>query len=149
MRRPPTSSSASQALLSSAPAVRRPPASGLSRRRLLGAAPLLVAALAGLGLGCKDSKPSGSAGASTPNAPASSEIVVGHYGSLTGNTAHFGQDTDKAIRLAIDEVNAAGGVLGKKVRLVTLDDRGDSAEAANAVTRLIDVEKVVTIIGEV
>jgi branched-chain amino acid transport system substrate-binding protein len=111
---------------------------------------LLVAALAGLSFGCKDSKPSGSgSGTSSPNAPANSEIVVGHYASLTGNTAHFGQDTDKAIRLAIDEVNAAGGVLGKKVRLVTLDDRGDSAEAANAVTRLIDVEKVVAIIGEV
>jgi branched-chain amino acid transport system substrate-binding protein len=138
MRRQPTSSSSSRALSSGV-------AAGLSRRFLLGAALALLG-----GFGCKDSKPSGSSGsASTPNAPASSEIVVGHYGSLTGNTAHFGQDTDKAIRLAIDEVNAAGGVLGKKVRLVTLDDRGDSAEAANAVTRLIDVEKVVTLIGEV
>jgi branched-chain amino acid transport system substrate-binding protein len=142
MRRPPTSSSSSQAL--SKPRVSGPQ-SGISRRFLLGAGLAVV-----VGFGCKDSKPSGSSGsASTPNAPASSEIVVGHYGSLTGNTAHFGQDTDKAIRLAIDEVNAAGGVLGKKVRLVTLDDRGDSAEAANAVTRLIDVEKVVAIIGEV
>jgi branched-chain amino acid transport system substrate-binding protein len=138
MRRLPTSSS-SQAISSGAIPARR-----LSRRFLLAALAVLA------GLGCKDSKPSGSSGSATsPNAPASSEIVVGHYASLTGNTAHFGQDTDKAIRLAIDEVNAAGGVLGKKVRLVTLDDRGDSAEAANAVTRLIDVEKVVTIIGEV
>ncbi|HVZ34111.1 MAG TPA: ABC transporter substrate-binding protein, partial [Polyangiaceae bacterium] len=78
-----------------------------------------------------------------------SEIVIGHYGSLTGNTAHFGQDTDKAVRLAVDEQNAAGGLLGKKIRVVTLDDRGDSAEAANAVTRLIDVEKVSALIGEV
>ena len=68
---------------------------------------------------------------------------------MTGNTAHFGQDTDKAVRLAVDEVNAAGGVLKKKVRVVTLDDRGDSAEAANAVSRLIDVEKADAILGEV
>jgi branched-chain amino acid transport system substrate-binding protein len=68
---------------------------------------------------------------------------------MTGNTAHFGQDTDKAVRLAVDEANAAGGVLGKKVRVVTLDDRGDSAEAASAVTRLIDVEHVTALIGEV
>lgn len=75
--------------------------------------------------------------------------MIGHYASLTGNTAHFGQDTDKAVRLAVDEQNAAGGVLGKQIRVVTLDDRGDSAEAANAVTRLIDVEKVSALIGEV
>ncbi|MBK7585315.1 MAG: ABC transporter substrate-binding protein [Myxococcales bacterium] len=77
------------------------------------------------------------------------EIVIGHYASMTGSTAHFGQDTDKAVRLAVDEVNAAGGVLGKQVKIVTLDTRGDSAEAANAVTRLIDVEKSVAILGEV
>ncbi|HTV23424.1 MAG TPA: ABC transporter substrate-binding protein, partial [Polyangiaceae bacterium] len=95
------------------------------------------------------SKPDGAAGAQPSGAEAASEIVIGHYGSMTGNTAHFGQDTDKAIRLAVDEQNAAGGLLGKKIKVVTLDDRGDSAEAANAVSRLIDVEKVVALIGEV
>jgi branched-chain amino acid transport system substrate-binding protein len=101
-----------------------------------------------LGLGCKDTKPSGDAPGSAP-APQSAEIVIGHYASMTGNTAHFGQDTDKAVRLAIDEQNASGGLLGKTVRVVTLDDRGDSAEAANAVSRLIDVEKASAILGEV
>jgi branched-chain amino acid transport system substrate-binding protein len=127
------------------PLIARAPSPAIGRRFWLAAALSLLA-----GFGCKESKPEASSGSgTTPNAPASNEIVVGHYGSLTGNTAHFGQDTDKAIRLAIDEVNAAGGVLGKQVRLVTLDDRGDSAEAANAVTRLIDVEKVNALIGEV
>ncbi len=93
-----------------------------------------------------DCKKSGGGNGSSGSA---GEIVVGHYASMTGNTAHFGQDTDKAIRLAVDEANAAGGVLGRKVKVVTLDDRGDSAEAANAVTRLIDVEKVHAILGEV
>jgi branched-chain amino acid transport system substrate-binding protein len=51
--------------------------------------------------------------------------------------------------MAIEEANAKGGVLGKKIKLVTLDDRGDSAEAANAVSRLIDVEKVSALLGEV
>jgi branched-chain amino acid transport system substrate-binding protein len=97
--------------------------------------------------GCKEPK---SEGDSASRGPADSkEFVIGHYGSLTGNTAHFGQDTDKAIRLAVDEVNSAGGLLGKTVKLVTLDDRGDSAEAANAVTRLIDVENAQAILGEV
>lgn len=101
--------------------------------------------------GCKKSNsgagPGGSATGGGP--PPSAEIVIGHYGSMTGNTAHFGQDTDRAIQLAVEEANAKGGVLGRKVKLVTLDDRGDSAEAANAVTRLIDVEKVSALIGEV
>ena len=78
-----------------------------------------------------------------------SEIVIGHYASMTGSTAHFGQDTDRGVRLAIEEANAKGGVLGKKIRVVTLDTRGDSAEAASAVTRLIDIEKVNALLGEV
>ncbi len=78
-----------------------------------------------------------------------SEIVIGHYGSMTGSTAHFGQDTDRGVRLAIEEANAKGGVLGKQIRVVTLDTRGDSAEAANAVTRLIDIEKATSLLGEV
>ncbi|HEY4103979.1 MAG TPA: ABC transporter substrate-binding protein, partial [Polyangiaceae bacterium] len=90
----------------------------------------------GLGVGCKK-KPGSGTGSGD-----SSEIVVGHYGSMTGSKAYFGQDTDRGIRLAIDEANAKGGALGKKIRVVTLDTRGDSAEAANAVSRLIDVEKV-------
>lgn len=80
---------------------------------------------------------------------ASTEIVIGHYASMTGSTAHFGQDTDRGVRLAIEEANAKGGVLGTKLKLVTLDTRGDSAEAANAVNRLIDVEKVSAVLGEV
>jgi branched-chain amino acid transport system substrate-binding protein len=127
----------------------RPPSA--ARRRLLAFGSLggLSLALGSFGLaGCKDSKPEGGAGAQ-PSGGTSSELVIGHYGSMTGNTAHFGQDTDKAIRLAVDQQNAAGGVLGKQVRVVTLDDRGDSAEAANSVSRLIDVEKVVALIGEV
>jgi len=96
-------------------------------------------------VGCKKSS-EGSGSARAADAP---EIVVGHYASMTGSTAHFGQDTDRGVRLAIEEANAAGGVLGKKLKLVTLDTRGDSAEAANAVNRLIDVEKVSAVIGEV
>jgi len=105
--------------------------------------------LLALGAACKKPEAAPSpAGSGSPEAP-SPGLVIGHYASLTGNTAHFGQDTDKAVRLAVDEVNAGGGVLGKPVRVTTLDDRGDSAEAANAVTRLLDVEHVNALIGEV
>jgi branched-chain amino acid transport system substrate-binding protein len=99
-------------------------------------------------IGCKKPAPEGGTTAGTATA-ASTEIVFGHFASMTGSTAHFGQDTDRGVRMAIEEANAKGGVLGKKIKLVTLDDRGDSAEAANAVSRLIDVEKVSALLGEV
>ncbi|HWZ90876.1 MAG TPA: ABC transporter substrate-binding protein [Polyangiaceae bacterium] len=100
-----------------------------------------------LTIGCKQK--TGDGAASGDGGTGTSEIVIGHYASMTGSTAHFGQDTDRGVRLAIDEANAKGGVLGKKLRVVTLDTRGDSAEAANAVNRLIDVEKVTALLGEV
>lgn len=123
------------------------PVSLPARRRWLRAV-LSAALLLGFGAACKDSKSDGSTGSRSPE-NADAALVIGHFASLTGNTAHFGQDTDKAVRLAVEEQNAAGGLLGKQIRLVTLDDRGDSAEAANAVSRLIDVEKASAILGEV
>jgi branched-chain amino acid transport system substrate-binding protein len=77
------------------------------------------------------------------------EILVGEYGSLTGSEATFGTSTNKGVRLAIDEINAAGGLHGKQIKLITLDDQGKAEEAAQAVTRLITQDKVVAVLGEV
>lgn len=77
------------------------------------------------------------------------EIVIGHFASMTGPQATFGISTDQAIRLAIKEKNAAGGIKGKKIALVTIDDAGKQAEAATAVTRLINDHEAVAILGEV
>jgi branched-chain amino acid transport system substrate-binding protein len=106
-------------------------------------------ALLALFAACKKSGDNPAPGASGSPAAASRGLVIGHFASMTGNTAHFGQDTDKAVNLAVEEINAAGGLLGKPVKVTTLDDRGDSAEAASAVSRLIDVERVNALIGEV
>jgi branched-chain amino acid transport system substrate-binding protein len=119
----------------------------LKRRNLLVFAGLATTAAL---TGCKSRSGSEtqSTEQSTPAAE-SGEIVIGHYASMTGSIAHFGQDTDKAVRLALGEINAAGGIRGRLLKVVTLDTRGDSAEASNAVSRLIDVEKVTALIGEV
>jgi branched-chain amino acid transport system substrate-binding protein len=77
------------------------------------------------------------------------EILVGHYGSMTGPTATFGISTDNGIKLAIDEVNAKGGIKGKKIKLITLDTEGKSQVAAAVVTRLINQNNVVAVLGEV
>jgi len=77
------------------------------------------------------------------------EIVVGHYGSMTGEQATFGKSTQMGIDLALDEINAKGGVLGKKVRVAAEDTRGLEPDAKTAAQRLVDKENVVALIGEV
>ncbi|HRO66036.1 MAG TPA: ABC transporter substrate-binding protein [Pseudobdellovibrionaceae bacterium] len=77
------------------------------------------------------------------------EIRIGEFGSLTGNDATFGLSTNKGIRLAIDEANEKGGIKGKKIKLITLDDQGRDTEAVQVVTRLITQENVVAVLGEV
>jgi branched-chain amino acid transport system substrate-binding protein len=88
-------------------------------------------------------------GCAHSGAPAPDEIRVGHYASLSGSEATFGQSTDNGIRLAVDAINGAGGIHGKKVRLITYDDRGDAKEAGTAVTRLINRDQVAAVLGEV
>ncbi|HJT24931.1 MAG TPA: ABC transporter substrate-binding protein [bacterium] len=77
------------------------------------------------------------------------EIRIGEYGSLTGSQATFGISTQNGIQLAVDEVNAAGGVNGKTLKVMVLDDQGKPEEAAVAVTKLITEDKAQVILGEV
>lgn len=77
------------------------------------------------------------------------EIRIGEFGSLTGSTATFGRSTHQGILLAVDEVNAAGGLLEKKIKLLTEDDRSLPEEAKTAVLKLIKQQNVVALIGEV
>ncbi len=75
-------------------------------------------------------------------------IPVGFYGSLTGSTATFGQSGKNGSTLAFDEINARGGVLGERIALHVEDDRGEAAEAASAVSKLIARDHVVGLLGE-
>ena len=76
-------------------------------------------------------------------------VKIGEYASLTGKEAAFGQSSHKGTLLAIEEINAAGGVLGKKVELITEDDQSKQGESATIVKKLISRDKVVGILGEV
>jgi branched-chain amino acid transport system substrate-binding protein len=129
------------------------------RRSFLTASVWFVCALAG----CEKKQPAGTDG--TPPSPApvtpataaapvdADTILFGEVGSLTGAQATFGISTKNGIQMAIDEVNAAGGVTvdgkAKKIAVRVYDDQGKSEEAANAVTRLINQDKVAVILGEV
>jgi branched-chain amino acid transport system substrate-binding protein len=76
-------------------------------------------------------------------------IVVGHVASMTGDTATFGRSADQGMRMAIEELNAKGGVLGKKLTLVTEDDRSVTEEARTAAQKLLQRDKVIALLGEV
>jgi branched-chain amino acid transport system substrate-binding protein len=77
------------------------------------------------------------------------EILIGEYASLTGSEATFGISSDNGLKLAVNEVNSSGGVLGKKIKLITYDDQGKPSEAATVVQKLINKDRVVAIVGEV
>ncbi len=76
------------------------------------------------------------------------EIRIGVYGSLTGTTATFGQSTQKGVDMAVAETNGSGGVLGKQLRVFVEDDQGRPEEAQTVVTRLINRDRVIAVIGE-
>jgi len=77
------------------------------------------------------------------------EIPVGEFASLTGKEATFGQSSHEGTQLAVEEINAAGGVLGKKIKLLTEDNGSKPGESANAVNKLIAKDGVAAILGEV
>ncbi len=76
-------------------------------------------------------------------------LKIGEFASLTGKEAAFGQSSHKGTQLAIEEANATGGVLGKKIELVTEDNQSKAGESATVVKKMISRDKVVAILGEV
>ena len=107
---------------------------------------LAVSVLSLMLFGCPP-KEGGASGKNT--AVSGNEIPVGEYGSMTGLQATFGQSTHNGILMAADEINSAGGVKGKKIKVISEDDQSKQEEAANTVTKLISGNNVVAIIGEV
>lgn len=81
--------------------------------------------------------------------PSQGPIRIGEVGSLTGTDASFGESTHKGILLAVNEINASGGIGGRKLELITLDDQGKPSEAVLAITKLIQQQKVQAVLGEV
>ena len=76
-------------------------------------------------------------------------IKVGEFASLTGKEATFGISSHEGTQLAIEELNKAGGLLGKQFELLTEDDLSKAGEPATVVNKLISRDGVVAILGEV
>lgn len=79
----------------------------------------------------------------------SDTIKIGLLTPKTGKVAQYGINVENAAKLAIDEVNAAGGINGKQVELIAYDNKGDATESINLFKRLVDNDKVVAVVGPV
>jgi branched-chain amino acid transport system substrate-binding protein len=109
---------------------------------------LLVAMLAAGAFGCKKKEEAPKEAAAPAAAPAADTIKIGFLGALTGDVAMFGKPTLDGMKMAAEELNAAGGVLGKKIEIVEADNRGDKQEGASVTQKLISRDKVIAIVGD-
>jgi branched-chain amino acid transport system substrate-binding protein len=75
------------------------------------------------------------------------EIKIGAVLSVTGPASFLGEPEDKTLKLYVDELNAKGGINGRKIQLVTYDDGGDANKARTFATRLVEEDKVVAMVG--
>ncbi|MFA5913299.1 MAG: ABC transporter substrate-binding protein [Burkholderiales bacterium] len=83
----------------------------------------------------------------TGSAVAQEPIKIGAFLSVTGGAAFLGDPEQKTLELYVGKINAAGGVLGRKLQLVSYDSAGDSEKARTFVKRLIEQDKVDVIVG--
>ena len=93
-----------------------------------------------------DTTPQGSQPRSTATG---TPIVIGEYGSTTGLTSTFGLSTDHGIEMAVDAINASGGINGHPLKVDLKDDEGKPDEALSVVRLLISQDNVTAILGEV
>src|SRR5829696_6028494 len=75
------------------------------------------------------------------------EILVGEFASLTGKEATFGISSHEGTVLAIEELNAAGGLLGKKLELLTEDTQSKAGEPRTVVNKLVSRDGVIALLG--
>lgn len=75
------------------------------------------------------------------------EIVIGYIGALSGETALWGQAGLNGMIMAQKEINDAGGILGKPVKIVEYDGKGEPLDSINAFNKLVDQDKVVAVVG--
>ena len=80
-------------------------------------------------------------------ATAGDTIKIGYVSALSGDTALWGQAGLNGMLLTMEKINAAGGVLGRKIEIIGLDGRGDQQDSGNAYNKLVDEYKVVAVVG--
>ncbi len=79
--------------------------------------------------------------------PALADILIGSTLAVTGRASFLGDPEAKTLKMLVDELNAAGGIKGEKVKLIQYDDGGDPNKARTFATRLVEDDEVVAVIG--
>ena len=115
--------------------------------RLLGC--LCSAAMLALTLGGCANKTTGGGTSSGGGGAAANSIMIGEYGSLTGDNSTFGHSTDNGVELAVKAINAANGVNGHQLTVDVQDDAGTPDGASSVVKKIITSDKPTAVIGEV
>jgi branched-chain amino acid transport system substrate-binding protein len=105
---------------------------------------LVLSLMLGMLTGCK--KPAPKAESQSSGVKLEGEILFGVSAAMTGNFPLAGQRTKEGIDLALEEINAAGGVLGKKLVYTIEDDQNTQTTAVNVVTKIL-TQKVAAVIG--
>jgi branched-chain amino acid transport system substrate-binding protein len=96
--------------------------------------------LAGVLAGCAGAKEDSSGSDSK-------SIKVGVNLELSGGVASYGESLENGIDIAVDEINKAGGVTGKQLEIIKVDNKSEAAEATNGIIKLTSQDKVTAIIG--
>ena len=86
-------------------------------------------------------------GCSTGSDKKADTIKIGVVAELTGNNATYGTSITNGIKLAVQQLNDTGGLLGKKIELVVADNKSEPAEAANAMSKLVNQDKAPVVMG--
>jgi branched-chain amino acid transport system substrate-binding protein len=77
------------------------------------------------------------------------KLYLGLAAPLTGDSAMYGETVRDGVMFAVDELNAAGGIKGKKIELVIQDDKGDPKEAVLVAQKLAEDKRLFAVIGHV
>lgn len=83
----------------------------------------------------------------TLSAAGAQPIKIGSFLSVTGPASFLGDPEKRTLELYVEKINAAGGVLGRKLELVIYDDGGDPNAARTFATRLVESDRVVAVVG--
>lgn len=120
----------------------------MMKKRLL-AAVLAAVMLSASATGCAQGGGNTDSAAAGSAAAAGETIKIGGLAPLTGNVSVYGIATNNGVKLAVDKINKAGGVLGKQIEYISYDEKGDAIEAVNAYNKLVQDDKVVALVGDV
>ncbi|WP_218079562.1 branched-chain amino acid ABC transporter substrate-binding protein [Anthocerotibacter panamensis] len=97
-------------------------------------------------MGCSTQSNTGTSTTGT-NSTGGGKIYIGVAGPISGSQAVFGEDMVRSAKLAVDEINAQGGILGKQVEVIPGDDQAQPREASIVAQKMVSTDGLVGVVG--